>query len=688
MSFRVLCIAATFALVSRPLAAQARPDSVRALDTVRVAGRSDDLAGIARSASEGHVGAAELRSRPLTREGELLETVPGVIVTQHSGDGKANQYFVRGFNLDHGTDFQTSLEGMPLNLPTNAHGQGYTDLNFLIPELIGSIDYELGVSHADVGDFGSAGAASFHLVDHLEHPLLSTSYGQNGFSRLVLGESWHLPAGTLLLAGEGKTYDGPWVLPEQVRKLSGVARYTLATGASQFSVLALAYHNSWRSSDQIPLRAVAEGLVPRFGELDTTDGGATQRYSLSAAWQHVGATSVQRVNLYGVYSDLALFSDFTYFLDDPVRGDQFAQAEHRAIVGGSATQQQQFFTGGTSHTLTVGLQARTDIITGLALDHTQQRVVFENVRRDDVRELGTGAFADLESHWTPAFRSSLGLRTDAYLFDVTSNDARNSGQRSAAIVSPKAGIAWSASDNVELYLNGGFGFHSNDARGVTISVDPVSNQRVDAVSPLVRSRGAEIGLRATPVDRLRSTITVWALDLDSELLFSGDAGSTEASAASRRRGVTFANYYRVGSRLALDADLSFAHAALRDTVNGGSHVPGALENVLAAGVTWTPAARGAFGAIRIRRFGSYPLQEDDHLRAAASTLVNGDAGYQLASGTRVQFSVLNVFNVQANDIQYAYASRLRGETSDGVDDVHFHPAEPRQVRAEVEWRWF
>jgi hypothetical protein len=198
---------------------------IRGLDTMRVTGRIDDLVGIAGTASEGHVGAADLRLRPITREGELLETVPGVIVTQHSGEGKANQYFVRGFNLDHGTDFQSRLEGMPLNMPTHGHGQGYTDLNFLIPELLDHLDYKLGVYHADVGDFGSAGAAEFTLKSRLDQAFASVGYGANGLARLAAGRSDAVGAGTLLLAAEGKEYDGPWDLAERVRKLSGVARY-------------------------------------------------------------------------------------------------------------------------------------------------------------------------------------------------------------------------------------------------------------------------------------------------------------------------------------------------------------------------------------------------------------------------------------------------------------------------------
>jgi hypothetical protein len=683
---------ATAALTVAPAIGAQRPvvvDTARRLplDTVRVQGRIDDLHGVAASASEGRVGAADLRLRPIAREGELLETVPGMIVTQHSGDGKANQYFVRGFNLDHGTDFQTRLEGMPLNMPTHGHGQGYTDLNFLIPEFIDYVDYKLGVYHPDVGDFGSAGGAEFHLVSKLDRPFLSATYGQNALVRFAGGTSTRLGKGTLLVGGEAKSYNGPWQLPEKVRKLDGIVRYTTGAPTSQVSLLALAYHNRWNSSDQIPLRAVEEGVISRFGQLDSTDGGITQRYSLSGSYRHIGGRSSQLVQAYAVYSDLALFSDFTYFLDNPTKGDQFSQTDHRMIIGANATHTQEIVALGSPHTLTVGFQTRGDIINGVGLFHTQDRVRYATVRSDNVRETGSGLFVSAESRWRQQLRSTVGLRGDVYTFDVSSSNAENSGERAAAILSPKASIAYAPTTGTELYVSGGFGFHSNDARGTTITVDPSTGERVSRVDPLVRSRGGEVGLRTSFTDGLRTTFSAWMLDLDSELLFTGDAGITEPSAASRRSGLTLANFYRPTRWLAIDADASVAHAKFAGVADDESHIPGALENVVAAGVTVNPDARGLSSSIRLRHFGSYPLIEDNSLRARASNLVNAEVGYELKRGTRLQVSMLNVMNATADDIQYAYASRLRGETSDGVDDVHFHPAEPRQVRVSLTYRF-
>ena len=658
---------------------------VRALTEVRVTGRLDDLIGTATSASEGRVGAAELRARPMTRDGEMLETVPGVIVTQHSGEGKANQYFVRGFNLDHGTDFQTRLDGMPLNMPTHGHGQGYTDLNFLIPELVDHLDYRLGVYHAALGDFGSAGGAEFHLARTLDHAFATAETGANGLARLATGGSSRVGAGDLLLGGEVKTYDGPWLRAERIRKLSGLARYSWGTGAERFSVTGLAYHNRWNSNDQIALRAVDDGAISVYGQIDSTDGGASQRYSLSGEWRHTGSHAVRTVQLYGVRSDLRLFSDFTYFLDDPVNGDQFSQTDRRTILGGNVTQVQQVEALGVTHLVTVGVQTRADLIDGLGLYHTVAQRVVRTVSADRVHETGSGLFAEAVSRWTPWFRSVLGLREDAYTFDVRSDNAANSGRRSAAIASPKASLVFTPTSRTEAYISGGLGFHSNDARGTVIRVDPTSGDPVHRVDPLVRSRGAEVGLRATPLTGLRSTVSVWALDLDSELLFTGDAGTTEPSAASRRSGVTFANFYRPVPALSIDGDVSFARARFHNGDGSATRIPGALENVFAGGVAWTPSGAGTFGALRVRHFGSYPLVEDNSVQARAATLFNADVGYQLPRGTRLRVSVLNLLDAHAYDIQYFYTSRLRGEADGGVDGVHAHPIEPRQVRVAVEW---
>lgn len=665
----------------------ARRDTIPApvlIDTISVTGRMDDLVGIAATASQGYVGAADLRSRPITREGELLETVPGVIVTQHSGEGKANQYFVRGFNLDHGTDFHTRVEGMPVNMPTHGHGQGWTDLNFLIPELVDHLEYKLGVYHADLGDFGSAGGAEFRLARTLERPFATLDVGQNGLARLVAGGSARVGAGDLLVGGEAKSYDGPWEVGQDLRKLNGIARYSWERGPSRFSLLGMAYRNRWNASDQVPLRAVDSGLIDRFGQIEPDGGGNSQRYSLSGSWSRVAGSSVQQVRLYGIYSDLDLYSNFTYFLDDPTRGDQFNQVDRRTVLGGEAKHTQSVRGLGAAHLLTGGVQTRADLIDGLGLYRTRAQARIGTVREDRVRETAAGVFLEADSRWSHWFRSVLGVRADGYGFGVDSDRPANSGDRTAGILSPKGSLVFSPSRHTELYLSGGYGFHSNDARGTTITIDPVTGEPAERVDPLVRSRGAEVGLRTAPVRGLRSTLTLWALNLDSELLFVGDAGATEPTTTSMRRGVTWANFYRPIPALSIDADVSFARARLGDVPVEENRIPGALENVFAGGIAWTPG-RGTFGALRLRHFGSYPLIEDNSVRADPATLFNAEVGYLFSSGVRLEATVLNLLDSDAADIQYYYASRLPGEPTGGVEDVHFHPVEPRQLRVSLRW---
>ncbi len=664
-----------------------QPDSlpVYQLEPLLVQGRIDDLVGLASSASEGFVGARDLSLRPLAREGELLETVPGMIVTQHSGSGKSNQMYVRGFNLDHGTDFSTRLEGMPLNLPTHAHGQGYTDLNVLIPELVDHVEYALGNYYADIGDFGSAGGAHIRLRRALDGPLLAVGTGEGGFRRIVGAVSREIGGrGTLLLGGEAKRYDGPWEKPEDLSKLSGVLRYTWQGETSNLSVLALGYDNAWQASDQIPLRAVEAALVGRYGQVDSTLGGESHRHSLSARWARSTGASSQRIDAYAVRYGLDLFSNFTYRLTDPALGDQFRQQDDgRWTTGLSVAHLQALEWGSRRHTLEAGTDLRRDA-THLTLSRTRGRTPIETVRSDDVIQSSVGFYAQMQSRWSETLRTTLGVRGDAYRFDVASDLPANSGAASDAIVSPKASIAFEPRRGVEIYGSAGLGFHSNDGRGTVATIDPLTGEPLDPVDPLVRSEGVEVGMRTTPVDGLRMTLAVWAVNLDSELVFVGDAGSTEASDPSRRLGITVTSFYRMGQHWTADADVSLTRARFQGVSPGLDRIPGALENVQALGLSREPGGDGAFWAIRLRRFGAYPLIERNAPRAEASALVNLNVGYRVG-GARLTLSVLNVLDRRHSDVQYFYRSRLRGEPASGAADLHFHPAEPRQVRIGLAW---
>lgn len=415
-----------------PLSAQEQPrtDTLPDLYLLRgvvVEGRIDDLTQVAASASQGRVGAADLRLRPLSREAELLETVPGLIMTQHSGDGKSNQMFVRGFNLDHGTDFLTRVEGMPVNIATHAHGQGYTDLNFLVPELVDYVEYQLGNYYAEVGDFGSAGSAQFRLRRALARPIFSSGFGENGFARVVAAGSTRIGPGDLLAGGEFKGYDGPWDRPQDLSKKSGMLRYSWASGNHAFSLLGLGYDNRWNSSDQIPQRLVDQGRISRFGQVDSTLTGASSRYSLSGHWARSGDHSQQRVEMYRIQYDLDLYGNFTYFLGDEENGDQVLQRDRdRVILGMNAMHVQPFQWMDRSHTLTAGAQTRFDQA-DVGLFATRRRQIVDAIREDVVDQWGTGIYLQAESRWSPTFRSIVGLRGDHYRVKVESDLAANTG---------------------------------------------------------------------------------------------------------------------------------------------------------------------------------------------------------------------------------------------------------------------
>ena len=467
-------------------------DGATRLGEVVVHGRAEDLLGIAASPSQGAIGAVDLEDIPLLRRGELLETVPGMVVTQHSGDGKANQYFLRGENLDHGTDFAFSVDGVPVNLRTHAHGQGYSDLNFMIPELVDAIEYKKGPFFAEVGDFSGAGAADIRLVDRLPQSILGAEVGMFGFVRALVAESPRVGSGNLLFALEYNHTDGPWDLPEASNRFNGVLRASWGDPVDHFRVTAGVYAApDWHATDQVPQRAVDAGLIGRFGTLDTSDGGNTGRGSLAFAFRHDGAGASTRLDLYAVYCRLNLYSNFTYFLDDPVNGDQFEQVDERLVTGARLEQTWRRPWWHLDVENSLGLELRNDYIPEVALYHTRDRELVA-VRSDDrVEEFSAGIYARSSVRWTSWFRTLLGLRADIFGVDVHSDTAANSGSDASAIVNPKASFVFGPWAQTELYADIGTGFHSNDARGVTLTVGPDPDQPPGKVPLLARTFGAD-----------------------------------------------------------------------------------------------------------------------------------------------------------------------------------------------------
>jgi hypothetical protein len=671
------------------LASLAHAGDIQTLDVVEVTDTTENLVGTADSANEGTAPREEVQSIPYYRVGEVLEVTPGLIVTQHSGEGKANQYFLRGVNLDHGTDLRITVDGMLVNERTNAHGQGYSDLNFMIPELIDTIQYRKGPYYAEYGDFSSVGAIDINYIDTLKQGVAKTTVGFDGYERGLLADSIKLGKGNLLGAVEYVHNDGPWTNTADFRKVNGVLRYTLGDAQDKFTFAGMAYTGQGVATNQIAERAVTEDLISRFGTLDPSDFTFTRRYSLSGAWQHTSGNSVTKANLYMIDKTMELYSNFTYFLDDPIHGDQFEQHDRRISSAFNVSHTWTVTWAGHEVENQVGTQLQNDNIYN-GLNHTEDRQILIIWQQDHVVETSEAAYFQNIFHWFDKFRSEAGIRADFLQINDQSVTA-NSGRTQASMANPKLNLIFGPWAKTEFYVNLGEGFHSNDARSTIDTSVPVSNPEAgpnQQVEPLVRSKGYEAGARTAIIPGLESSLTFFRLHFDSELEWDGDKGETSPGRPSQRTGVEFTNYYTPTPWLTVDLDYAYTKARSEGpevpvtygtlTVFG-NYIPGAVEGVGSLGVSVHDLGP-YFGSLRVRYLGGYPLIEDNSQHEKASTIVDAQAGYKFSKHLTMVLEGLNLFNSKAADIAYYYTSRLPGEPLQGVNDVHFKPVEPVTAR--------
>lgn len=665
-----------------PPALHAEGSSPISLEPLEVRGKAGPWDAEAESAASGAVFGEEISRRPLSRQGEILETVPGLIATQHSGEGKANQYFLRGFNLDHGTDLSVSLDGVPVNMPTHGHGQGYADINFIIPELLDAVHYRKGPYFVEEGDFAAAGSVNLRYKRSLDHKVV-TSYtgGEFNYHRSFAAVSLPLAQGNLLTAFEGVGYGGPWELDQNLTRFNGVVSFTRGDEANGFNLTAMMYSSDWTSTDQIPKRSVDNGSLSRFGFVDPTDGGNSYRQSVSGSFNRVWSEKAFKSSFYFIDYRMNLFSNFTFFLDDPVNGDQFEQIDERRVYGSKNAFQWKTNWLGSAHDHKVGLEARHDDIHDVGLFKTRARQRLDTVRRDQVRQTHLAWYYKLDSRWTDYFRTILGFRGNWYHFNVNSDRPANSGHTDDLMINPKVGAVLGPWRKTRLFINYGKGFHSNDGRGTTMTVDPATGTPVGKVNPLVEARGTDVGIQSFLIPRVDAKLALFKLDLDSELIFVGDAGTTEASRSSERLGVELSLVVQLTDWMVMDADFAYTRARFDDVDPAGDRIPGAVEGVASIGV-FGHHPTGWFGGGRLRYFGPRPLTEDNRVRSNSTTVINARLGYRYNKNFSFQVDVFNLFDSRDHDIDYFYESQLAGEPGP-VEDIHFHPVEPRMVRARL-----
>jgi opacity protein-like surface antigen len=672
-------------------------------------------------ASQMTVSGEDINARPITRPGEVVEAAPGLVAIEHSDGGKANQYYLRGWNLDHGTDLATFVDDVPINLGSNVHGQGYTDLNWLIPEAIGGVDIRKGPYFADVGDFENAGNLHINYRDTVDQPIEGITVGSFGYMRYFGLGSTKFGDGNLLYAGEFNTYNGPWTSPDDLRKFSGLLRYSQGTATDGFSITAQVYSNSWAAADQVPLRAISTGQIPFNGELDPSDGGDASHYSLSARIAQTVDNGSWKANAYVVSHTMDLYNNFTWDTVNPVYGDGFHQHEDRVYAGSGASRTFNSTLGNLPTETTIGVQTRYDNITN-SISNTDQRYFLSATLLDHVNETDAAIYAQNTTHWTDWFKTTFGWRGDLYAASVNSQlQPANSGNKTTSIGSPKASAVFGPFYKTELFVGAGMGYHSDDARGAfAIEVPAAVPATPQIPNPLiVRSDAAEIGIRTKAVPGLDSSISAFYIHQDSELFFNGDSGTTVAGPPSIRTGIEITNEYRVASWFHLDADLALSRArflgfdaaqeALYQSLAGfpqaqignapGNFVFNAPWMVASAGVTLGEKT-GWFGSLRWRYFSSRPLTEDGTFQSPPFNEVNGTFGYRFENGWRIQLDALNMLNSTTDQATYAYNSLLYSDAlfaqcnpkngapstvpaavcANGVMDYVLHPLEPLAFR--------
>ena len=670
------------------------------LSEVVVTASRADLLGVAVTASQGAVTQKELSLRPVYRVGQLLESTPGLVVTAHSGEGKANQYLVRGFNLDHGTDIANFVDDMPVNRPSNAHGQGYSDVNFLTPQLATGLDYTKGPYYAAIGDFGAVASTHVHLANDVPNQIAITG-GTLGVWNIFTGGTYHITDDDRIVGGLYYGHvDGPFDHTDNFHKATATLRYSHGRDNDGYSLTAMYYKGDGNFTTDQPLRAVTSGLIDRYGTLDPTDGNKSERMSLSAHYAKQGDDWQLTSSAYLIHSRMTLWNDFTHFLEDPVSGDQEEQTEDRNSAGGDIALKNIMMVGTIESDTSIGVQER---YTAAYVDrrHTKLRKPLTTCSEDQpdgsvlqapaangicnadrIRESDLGGYIENTTHWTPWLRTIVGLREEDFWGADRSLISGFNGSSSQTLLQPKGSLVIGPWEKTELYFSAGRGFHSDDVRGVFGTV-PLEGAPVAAgPTPLMApATGIEFGMRTDILPKVSVQIALFQEDFNSELTYDGDAGEDSASAPSRRQGIEISGEYKPFPWIELNTDLAFSKARYK----AGTYQAFGLDGPFIANAPQFIGSLGAlvddlgpwFGGLEWRVLGAYPISDGDQFpEDAGYSEINVDVGYKVNPHLRVQASVYNLTNTKANAAAYYYTSRLPGEPAEGINDFQVHPLEP------------
>jgi hypothetical protein len=616
--------------------------------------------------------------RPVKSSQEILRMIPGVVTAQHAGGGKAEQIFLRGFDIDHGTDITLSVDGMPVNMVSHAHGQGYADLHFLTPEIIDHVDFNKGSYYAAIGDFNTAGYANFQTKNALDKSSVKLEAGRFDTYRAV-GMFDLLSSAAknqnAYVAAEYQFTNGPFESPQNFNRINLFGKFSGRIGHNKFLTASLStFKSEWDASGQIPERAVASGMIGRFGAIDNTEGGATGRSNVNFSLvKFLEDGSNIRNQVYFSQYDFELYSNFTYYLNDPLNGDEIKQKESRNIYGYTVTYQKELSFNHKSVATELGAGIRYDDIRANELSHVKARHTFINpVSLGDVDQINGSVYGDVRINLTQALTLNAGVRVDVFSFQYVDNlDSLYTRQSMAAsIVSPKLNFYYALSADVQFYLKSGFGFHSNDSRVVV--------QERKQILP--RAFGTDLGVFIKPFDRMLLNIAVWQLKLEQEFVYVGDEAVVEASGETQRYGVDFSARYQLLSWLYADFDGNYSHGRSVDDPEGDNYIPLAPTLTSVAGLTMT-IKNGLHGSLRYRFISDRPANENNSVTAKGYFLVDAALTYTRRS-YEVSVSATNLFNREWNEAQFDTETRLPGEVS-GISELTFTPGDPVFVKAGV-----